>query len=157
MFTKKLLQLIPLVLLTIIFAACNNNSAKSVADKFLTSFYHMEYDKAREVATEDTKNLIDLVEQFSTTTADSTREEIRKIKIDITDVQESDTTAVVTYTISSEPGEHKLNMVKQNEQWLANFSKQNNMDGIPDAEEEMAVPDAMDIQTADTIDMDEMK
>lgn len=158
MFTKRSLQIIPIVLLTILFAACNNNSPKSVADKFLTSFYHMEYDKAREVATEDTKNLIDLVEQFSASTPDSAKQEARKIKIDIKDVQEQENEAVVTYSISSEPGEYKLNMVKENEEWLANFSKQNNMENMPDAEEEMAVPDTTDMEMSmtegDTVTVD---
>src|ERR1044071_3726692 len=89
LFMKKLLlSLAATFVLAIAITSCNTNSPKAAADKFLTSLYHMEYDKAKEVATEDTKKMLDMMAQFSSMMPDSTKENAKKIKVDIKDVKE---------------------------------------------------------------------
>lgn len=97
----------------------------------------MDYEKAREVSTEETKNLVDLVEQFSVSYPDSAKQDARNIKIDIVDVKEDGDKATVTYKTSSEPGEQKLEMIKENGKWLASFSKQDTIDDEAELQEEM--------------------
>lgn len=118
-------------------AACSSNTPESTAKKFLEGFYHMDYEKAREVSTEETKNLVDLVEQFSVSYPDSAKQDARNIKIDIVDVKEDGDKATVTYKTSSEPGEQKLEMIKENGKWLASFSKQDTIDDEAELQEEM--------------------
>lgn len=109
--------------------SCNDNSPKGVSEKFLNAFYHMEYEKARQVATPQTIELINLIEQFSITQTDSTRQSAKKIKIEILDVKEEENNATVTYSVSSEPGEQKLKLEKQNGKWLVVKSKTDEVDG----------------------------
>jgi len=133
---KALLSLAAICVLALAITSCNNDSPKAAADKFLTSLYHMEYAKAKEVATDDTKKLLDMMEQFSTYLPDSNKQSAQKIKIDIKDVKEEGDKATVTYITSESPNEQKLDMVKQNGKWLVNWSKQDggNMNDIPSDE-----------------------
>lgn len=109
-------------------ASCADNSPKATAEKFLNSFYHMEYEKAREVSTEKAIELVNLMEQFSVNYPDSAKQNAKKIAIDILDVKEDGDNAVVTYTVSSEPGEQKLKLVKQNGKWLVSHSKEDDIE-----------------------------
>lgn len=128
------------VVLALSLSACSDNSPKGTAEKFLNAFYHMEYDKARQVSTEKTVELVNLMEQFAMQSPDSTRQNARMIKVEIINVQEEGDNAVVTYTTSNEPGEQKLKLVKQNGKWLVNDSKQ---DAVYE-EEQSETPPATD-------------
>jgi len=115
-------------------AACNKNNPEAVAEQFLSGFYHMEYEKARQVSTEETKQLVNLMEQFAIQYPDSVKQNAKKKKIDLVEVKEDGDNAVATYTVSDEPGvQQKLKLVKQNGKWLVSHSKEDN---IEDAEEE---------------------
>lgn len=115
-------------------AACNKNNPEAVAEQFLTGFYHMEYEKARQVSTEETIQLVNLMEQFAIQYPDSVKQNARKKQIDLIEVKEDGDNAVATYTVSDEPGvQQKLKLVKQNGKWLVSHSKEDNID---DAEEE---------------------
>ena len=133
---KALLSIAALCVLAISITSCNNDSPKAAADKFLTNLYHMEYAKAKEVATDDTKKLLDMMEQFSTYLPDSNKQTAQKIKVDIKDVKEEGDKATVTYVTSESPNEQKLDMIKQNGKWLVQWSKQDggNMNDIPEEE-----------------------
>ncbi len=117
-------------------SSCSQNTPEAAARKFLEGFHHMEYDKARQVSTEETKNMIDIFEQFAVARPDSVKKEARDIKIEILDVQEDGDKAVVVYKTSEEPTEQKLDMVKTNGKWLASFSKQDSVDEDEEGEEQ---------------------
>lgn len=116
---------------------CKDDSPKAVAEQYLNSFYHMEYEGAREVATEDAIQLIDLMEQFATQQPDSVKKSAKKINVDILDVKEDGDNAEVTYSISTEPGEQTLKLVKQNGKWLVAQSKQDGVDETMSSNEEI--------------------
>jgi hypothetical protein len=121
-------------ILMIGMAACNKNNPEAVAKQFLNGFYHMEYEKARQVSTEQTIQLVNLMEQFAIQYPDSVKQNAKKKKIELVEVKEDGDNAVALYTISDEPGvQQKLKLVKQNGKWLVSHSKQ---DDIDDAEEE---------------------
>lgn len=120
------------IIFTVALTSCSKNSPEAVADKFLTSFYHMEYDKAREVATEDAKELVNLMEQFAMQQPDSVKQNAKKIKIDIIEVKEDGDKATAKYSVSTEPGEQTLRLVKQNGQWLVSHSKQDDAEDMSD-------------------------
>lgn len=136
---KFLLATAAIFVMAIVFVSCSSNSPKASADKFLTSFWHMDYEAAKTVATEDAKKQLDMMQQISAMIPDSAKQQAKKIKIDIKDVKEEGDNATVTYTVSNE--EHKaddagmqtLKMVKQNGKWLAAWSK-NDMGGGANSE-----------------------
>jgi hypothetical protein len=121
---KLLLSVAAMFVMALTIVSCNNNSPKASADTFLNSLYHMDYAKAKTVSTEDTKKLLDMMEQFSSVLPDSSKESAKKIKVDIKDVKEEGDKATVTYVTSENPNEQKLDMVKENGKWLVKWSKQ---------------------------------
>src|ERR1700759_5366442 len=95
---KFLLSFSGLLLAAVILVSCNKNSPKDVANTWLTSFYHMDYDAAKKVSTEETKNLLAQLAQLSSMVSDSSKKELKKITITIKDVkQPTDSTATVSY------------------------------------------------------------
>ncbi|HQE11289.1 MAG TPA: DUF4878 domain-containing protein [Flavipsychrobacter sp.] len=134
---KQLLTFIGALFLTIGFVSCNSNTPKETAEKFLNAFYHMDYDGAKSLATNDSKATIDLFAQFATAMmSDSMKAEAKKIKIEIKDEKIEGDKATITYTTSEDGNklERKLNLIKQGEgekkdngKWLVAWSKQDSM------------------------------
>lgn len=140
------------VALTLVMSlvSCDSNSPKPIADKWLNGLYHLDYKSAKEVSTDDTKQLLETLEQFSTIYPDSVKEEMKKIKVDIKDVKEEGDKATVTYTTSDEPSEKTLNLVKQNGKWLVKWTKQDQMgDAAGDEMEEPAMSDSTTVIEGD--------
>ena len=137
-------SLIAVAALAVMMVSCNTNSPKGVAEKWLTSFYHMDYEAAKQVSTEQTKSMLDMMQSFSAMMADSAKTEAKKIKVTVKDVKEEGDKATVTYTTSVAPTDQTLNMVKENGKWLVQFSKQDMGGGEGDGEmpaEEPAMTD----------------
>lgn len=132
---RGLYTLVALMLLATGLVSCNSNTPKKKAEKFLNSFYHMDYKAAKEVSTDDTKKVLDMIEQFATMVPDSSKQNAKKIKIDVKDVKEvNDTTANVTYATSENKQDQQLTLVKKNGEWLVNWSKDTNGAGANDAQ-----------------------
>jgi hypothetical protein len=129
-------------ILSLGLVSCNNNSAKSTAETFLNGLYHYDYEAAKSVSTEETKKMVDLMAQFSAMMPDSVKQDAKKVKVDIKDVKEEGDKATVSYTLSDDPAERKLNLVKQDKKWLVQYSKMDgNMgEGNPDANAGDTVP-----------------
>lgn len=125
---KVLLSIAAAILFAFTMVSCNSNSPKGTAEKFLNSFYHMEYKEAKEVSTEDTKKMLDMIEQFSAISiADSNKQNAKKVKIEIGEVVENGDSATVMYTTSDNKQPQKVNLVKQNGKWLVQWSKEDSM------------------------------
>lgn len=120
---KVLFSLAAVMLFAMSLVSCNSNSPKASADKFLTGLLHYDYEAAKTVSTEETKNMIDMMAQFSAMMPDSVKQAAKKVKVNIKDAKEEGDKATVTYTTSDDPSEKKLNMVKQNGKWLVQYSK----------------------------------
>lgn len=122
-------------------ASCSNNTAKDVASAWLNAFWHLDYDGARKLSTEDTKTLISTLQQFSKVISDSSKKEMKKITIKIKDVKEDGDKAVVTYTMSDMPEKDQVvNLVKTNGQWLVQFTKNDKLaTGNVDTEEQASM------------------
>ncbi len=119
-------------------ASCGGGGAKGNAEKFLNAFTHLEFDKAKEVATDETKQMLDMMISFQNMggmqAADSLKREAKKTKVNITDVKEEGESATVTYTVTDPTGAtpstpQTLKMVKQKGKWLASFTKADMMGG----------------------------
>ena len=138
---KILLSLAAVFVLAVAVTSCSSNSPKAAADKFLTNLYHMNYKEAKEVATEDTKKMLEMMESFSAMMPDSAKENAKKIKLDIKDVKEEGDKATVIYTTSESTGDQKIDLVKQNGKWLVQYSKQDEAAGMEEPMEEPVMTD----------------
>lgn len=145
---KILVSVLALVLTAAFLISCNKNSPKEVATNWLNCFWHMDYEGAKKLSTDDTKNFIAQLEQFSTVISDSSKKEMKKLVITVKDVKENGDKAVATYVMSDMPGKDQtLNLVKKNDRWLVQFTKNDkagadmNMDGTGQDSTATMVPD----------------
>lgn len=117
----------------IALAGCGSNSPKPVAEKFLNSFWHMEYKEAKTVADSATIQMIEMLEMMSTNVPDSDRQNAKKINITIKEEKMiNDTTAIVSYMVSDAKEEKTLRLLKKNDKWLVNFTKNDNTETEPE-------------------------
>ena len=132
---KIIIAFTTLLLVAVMSVSCNNNSPKDVATTWLTSFYHIDYETAKKVSTEETKTLLSSLQQFTNMLPDSNKKDMKKIVVNVKSVKEDGDKAVATYTTSDSPGKDQtLPLVKQNGKWLVQFSKNDQMDGSGPAE-----------------------
>ncbi len=100
------------------------NDPRTVAYKWLTAFYKMDYAEAGRNATEDTKALLEKFSGVSEMISDSTRKHMAAVMVGVRGYQQSGDRAIVTYTLSDNKGkEQLLFLVKMNNRWLVQFSK----------------------------------
>lgn len=125
---KILSSLVVLGFCSLILVSCNSNSPKGVANKWLNSFYHMDYKEAKTLSTEETKGVLDMLENFATMVADSQKQNAKKIKVEIKDVKEEGDNATVTYVISEDKAEKSIHLKKIDGKWLVHYSKQDKME-----------------------------
>jgi len=124
---KYIFSFTAIIALAFTLVSCNTNSPKSVATQFLTDFYHMDFDAAKKVSTDDTKKMLDMFQQLETMMADSTKQQLKKIKVDVKDVKIDGDKATANYVTSDNAKAQTLHLVKQNGKWLAQWSKQDQM------------------------------
>ncbi len=130
---KILISFFALILIVATTESCNKGGAKDVATKWLTSFYHIDYDAAKDLSTEDTKNLIASLQQFTSMIPDSVKNDRKKVNVNVKDVKEKGDTAVATYTTSDSPDkDQNITLVKVKGKWLVEFSKNDQMSGAGD-------------------------
>ena len=127
---KKSLSFITLIMLMLALASgCNKNSPKQVATTWLNSFYHMDYEAAKKLSTDDTRNFISLIQQFSPHLSDSEKMEMKKTVITVKDVKVEGNNAAVIYNTSEMPQKDQpLTLIKQGDKWLVEFSKSDHLD-----------------------------
>jgi len=139
---KKFLVSFSLVL-AIAFVGCNKNGPKDVAQNWLTSFLHLDIENAKKFSTDDTKMLLSEIQQLTDKVSDSSKKEMKKITVNIKNVKENGNKAVATYTTSDVPNkEQTINLVKQGDKWLVQFSKVDLMGGAPGEGSEEAASDS---------------
>ncbi len=127
---RILLSVSTLLLAAMMLVSCSKNSPKDVATTWLNGFYHMDYEAAKKVSTEDTKNLLSQLQQLSGMVPDSSKKELKKITVNVKDVKEEGDKATATYTTSDNAAkDQQLKLVKQGDKWLVQFSKSDTMGG----------------------------
>ena len=122
---KKILLSLSVILVSGFFLiSCNKSSPKDVAKEWLTDFYHLDYDAAKKLSTEDTKNMMTTLQGFTNALPDSAKQKAKTVTINIKSVKEDGNNAVVTFTTSDDTKEQPpLKLIKQNDKWLVQFSK----------------------------------
>lgn len=144
------LFLAAIILMVTVLTSCNKNSPEAAAEKWLNSFYQMDYTAAKELSTEETKKQIDQKIQIETMMgggAEEAKKEAKNEKVTIKETTNtSDTSATVTYLLSKDTTNVKtLKMVKRGDKWLAQWSKMDDA-GMPGMENGNlpTTPDPMD-------------
>ena len=113
---------------------CSKNTPKDVAYNWLTAFNHLDFDAAKKLSTNDTKNLLNSLQALTDNVADSNKKDLKKVTITIKEVKMNGDKAVATYTASDNPTkEQVLNLVKVGDNWLAQFSKVDLMAEVPES------------------------
>jgi GH25 family lysozyme M1 (1,4-beta-N-acetylmuramidase) len=123
---KVFFSLVAVFALAISLVSCSSNSPKASAEKFVNGLTHMDYEAAKSVSTEDTKKMLEMMQQLTAMMPDSVKENAKKAKVNIGKEEINGDKATVTYTTSENPTEQKLNLVKQNGKWLVQWSKNDN-------------------------------
>ena len=113
------------ILVAVLLTSCKKNTPKEVAHEWLTDFYHMNFEDAKKYSTEETKIMLNTIEGFSASFADSIKQNAKKVNVTIKSVKEEGDKAYVTFSASNDPNasEPPLKLVKQNEKWLVQFTK----------------------------------
>jgi hypothetical protein len=131
---RSLISFSVILLVAIMSVSCNKNGPKDVATNWLNSFYRLDYESAKKLSTEDTKNILATLQQFTTMIPDSMKKDSKKIVVTVKDVKENGDKAVATYVVSNDPGkEQTLPLVKQNGKWLVQWSKDDMKGGATDS------------------------
>lgn len=101
------------------------NEPRSIAYKWLTGFYHLDYDEARKYATSDTRAMIDEMAALSGYIVDSARRQMLGLTIGIKDCQQVAHRAIVTYTLSDNKNQDQLLFLTDSSgQWQVQFRKE---------------------------------
>ena len=126
---KKITGLFATIFVAALFmVSCNSNSPKDVANTWLNGFYHMDYEAAKKVSTDETKTFISQLQALSGMMPDSIKKEMKKVTVNVKDVKEDGDKATVTYTTSTDGNkEQSLKMVKKDGKWLVQFTKNDSM------------------------------
>lgn len=133
--------------LALFLASCSGGDAEKVAQKWLVAFWHLDYDEAELYSTKETINVLKIFKSLDDKVlSDSARTEAQKVKIKIKDVLEEGDRATVTYTSSVIPDDQTIYLVRQNNQWLVQITKED----IFADKDTMADPDSNPNIVADT-------
>ena len=117
-----------LLLASVALVSWAPRSARDVAAEWLNDFYHGDYAAAERISTNETKTLLETVQQLAAMVPDSTMQAMKSIRIEVTSETIKGDTAVVMYVVSDQPGvAQPLKLVKSGESWLVLFTK-NDMD-----------------------------
>jgi len=108
----------------------NNNKPKYVGYRWLTRFYHLQFDEDKKISTDETKTLLAQFASLTNMMPDSSKQDMMKIKVGILDCMQNDSTALLTYTTSDNPGKQQvLYLLNTDGNWLVQFSKNDAISG----------------------------
>lgn len=118
----------------------------------------MDYETAKKVSTDDTKQLISQLQQLTGMISDSSKAEMKKITVTVKDVKENGDKAEAKYSLSDSPGKDQtINLVKKDGKWLVQFSKNDQMSGGADGADQAGGADSTGAAPADAAMSDTTK
>lgn len=131
---KALLSVAALCLMAVVFTSCGGGNPKATAEKFLTGLYHMDYEAAKSVSTEETKKQVDNYASMMNIGGEKGKTEAQNIKVNVKDPVVNGDNATVEYTVSGAGNDdnipHTLRLVKVKGKWLAEWSKNDMFGGM---------------------------
>ncbi len=113
----------------------NSNTPKFAGYKWLVKFYHLQFEEAKMISTDDTKTLLTQFSSMINMMPDSSKEQMMKIRVGIKDCIDSGGAAALTYITSDSPEKlQALYLVNKDGKWLVQFSKNDAMAGSTDGD-----------------------
>lgn len=121
--TKYLRILVLMVISGVVLSSCKKKaSPQEVALNFMHAIQESNFDLARDYATRESQQVIQLYSFFDARRNDSERDKIKKAGIEVIDAQENGDKATVTVLNSSSKQKENLQLVKENGQWKISLS-----------------------------------
>ncbi|WP_143308865.1 nuclear transport factor 2 family protein [Chitinophaga vietnamensis] len=110
--------LILAVFSTLLFSSCKKRATpQEVALSFMHAIQDSNFDQARDYATKESQQVIQLYSFFDARRSDAEREKIRNAKIEVVNMEENGDKASVTILNSSAHQKEVLQLVKEGGQW----------------------------------------
>ncbi len=144
------LSLVAVAIITLVSCGGKSNTPEAVAEKFLGHLNKQEYAEAKKLGTEATGEYLDMLASLSEMAPE---EEVEAPEITDLTCEEQEETAVCTYKTDGET--QTINLVKEEDKWLVNMTKEDpmgdmNMDEeveeiVDEVEEEMEVEEVEEV------------
>ncbi len=118
---KKLLSVVIVAIIIVAVSACGNkkNSPEAVAETFLGHLNKKEYAEAKKLGTENTKQMLDMMESVGSMGA---KAEAKDVKIENLKCTTEADKAKCTY--KAEGKDETIDLVKQDGNWLVDMKKE---------------------------------
>lgn len=129
---KKLFSLVMVAIVIVAISACGGkkNSPEAVAEKFLNHLNKKEYAECKKMGTDNTKQMIEMMESFAgMNKKEEGKEEAKEVKIENMKCETTDDKAKCTYT--AEGKEETIELVKQDGNWLVDMKKEGTGENPP--------------------------
>ncbi len=163
---KKIVPVFAFLALAVLWTSCkNSNSPQAVTEKFLVSFSKMDYTTAKNLSTQNTWAMLDILASFTKEMPEAEKNALfQNFKVKVTDSKkESDSTMIVTYV--TEPKIlpfNKLRLLQQkdlegNIRWKVDISTLDLVGGEESYIEEEHQAEVEEVQrdAVDTVKVDE--
>lgn len=140
---KKVLSLVFVFVAVVSLNSCKKSGPEATAEAYLTNIAKMDFEKAKEFVTEDSKATIDFLAQMAGMAGEEAKKEAAEAKVEIKDmkceVTEDKAVCKCKVVTGEEEEEETLNLVKEGDKWLVVQTKENpeDMDMDMDMEEEL--------------------
>lgn len=126
---KKVLSLVLVFAAVVSFNSCKkSNTPEATAEAYLTHIAKMEFEKAKEFVTEDSKATIDFLAQMAGMAGEEATKEAANAKVEIKDMKcevTEDKAVCNCKVINGEKEEAEtLNLVKEGDKWLVVQTKE---------------------------------
>ncbi|MFM9051940.1 MAG: hypothetical protein ACKOKF_06445 [Bacteroidota bacterium] len=127
---KRILLSIALSGSIFFFDACRSGgSAREVSEQFLEYIGNNEYDKAKDISTEETGRLLDMMEAFDRMSEEGT---VKERKFKILELKTEGSSSKVTYVETGKENiRREFMLIKRDGQWLVSADK-SMLSGTPD-------------------------
>ncbi|MDD2411392.1 MAG: DUF4878 domain-containing protein [Bacteroidales bacterium] len=125
---KKVLSLVLVFAAVVSFSSCKKSGPEAVAEAYLTNIAKMDFEKAKEFVTEDSKATIDFLAQMAGMAGEEAKKQATEAKVEIKDMkcEVTEDKAVCNCTVvTGEKSEAEtLNLVKEGDKWLVVQTKE---------------------------------
>ncbi len=129
---KKLFSILVVAALAIFVVSCGGGAKpEATAEQYLKHLAEGEFDKAGELGTKDTKDLLNMLKTFSGGQKPEKKNEVKDVKCT---VEAGDSTAVCSYCCNDKGENGTLKMLKVDGKWMVNEKKEmpaGDMGGMP--------------------------
>lgn len=136
---KKVLSLVFVFVAVVSFNSCKKSGPEAAAEAYLTNIAKMDFEKAKEFVTEDSKATIDFLAQMAGMAGEEAKKEAADAKVEIKDmkceVTEDKAVCKCKVVTGEEEEEETLNLVKEGDKWLVVQTKET--PDMGDMEEEL--------------------